>query len=92
MHISSDHAHGHSHSHPEQPPMTQEEVLKLLSYMLDHNRQHTEELHDLFHTLNDAGCDEAADELDNAVRYYSAGNEALATALDLAKEAAESEE
>lgn len=89
MHISENHAHGHSH--PEQPPMTREEVLKLLSYMLDHNRQHTEELHGLFHTLNDAGCYEAADELDNAVRYYNSGNESLATALDLAKEAAESE-
>ena len=84
MHISEDHAHGHSH--PDQQPMSREETLKLLAYMLEHNRQHTEELHDLCHALEDAECYDAADELANAMRYYSTGNEALENALSLAQE------
>ena len=31
MHISKDHLEGHGHPHAEQAPMSQEEVLKLLS-------------------------------------------------------------
>ena len=89
MHISDDHAHGHSHSHADLQPMSREEALKLLSYMLDHNRHHTEELHDLCHALEDAECYDAADELSNAMQYYNDGNEALANALDLAKKEAE---
>ena len=87
MHISEDHPHGHSHSHPDRKPMSREEMLALLTYMLDHNRHHTDELHDVYHALEDAGCFDAADELSNALRYYGAGNDALENALDLAKNA-----
>ena len=85
MHISEDHLQGHGNSHAEQQPMSREEILALLSYMLDHNRHHTEELHRLFHALDDDGCYDAADELENAMRYYNSGNDALENALDLAK-------
>ena len=71
--------------------MTREELLALLGYMLEHNRQHTEELHGLFHVLDDAGCYDAADELETAMRYYKSGNEALENALDLAKQCADAE-
>ena len=91
MHISKDHLQGHGHSHPEQQPMSREEILALLSYMLDHNRHHTEELHSLFHALDDDGCYDAADELENAMRYYNSGNEALENALDLAKQCKDAE-
>ena len=37
------HAHTHSHSAASSP----EEALALLKYMLDHNKHHAEELHDL---------------------------------------------
>ena len=84
MHISEDHAHGHIH--PEHEHMSREETLKLLAYMLDHNRQHTEELHDLCHALEHAECYDAADELANAMRYYNAGNDALENALSLAQQ------
>ena len=46
-----------------------------------------DELHDVYHALEDAGCFDAADELSNALRYYGAGNDALENALDLAKNA-----
>ena len=85
MHISSDHSHGHG-AHPDLPPMSSEEVIRLLGFMLDHNRYHTEELHDLRRSLEDAGCSEAVAELDNAMRGYTIGNDALAKALDLAKQ------
>ncbi len=91
MHISKDHLEGHGHAHAEQAPMSHEEVLKLLTYMLDHNRHHTEELHELFHALDDAGSYDAAGELETAMRYYNSGNEALENALDLAKQFIESE-
>ena len=91
MHISEDHLQGHGHTHEEQPPLSREEMLKLLSYMLEHNRQHTEELHSLFHALDDDGCYDAADELENAMRYYHSGNEALENALDLARQFQEAE-
>ena len=81
MHISKDHLAGHGHDHAEQAPMSREEMLVLLAYMLEHNRQHTEELYNLFHALDDDGCYDAADELETAMRYYTAGNDAL----DLAK-------
>ena len=86
MHMSKDHLAGHGHTHEDQTPMRWEELIVLLSYMLDHNRQHTEELHGLFHTLDDAGCYDAADELETAMRYYNSGNDALENALDLAKQ------
>lgn len=86
MHISKDHLTGHDHTHEASPSMSREEVLALLTYMLDHNRHHTEELHTLFHALDDAGCYDAADELETAMRYYRSGNEALENALDLAKQ------
>ena len=89
MHISEDHTHGHSH--PKQQPMSREEALKLLTYMLEHNRHHTEELHELFHALDDSGCYDAADELETAMQYYNSGNDALENALDLAKQCIESE-
>ena len=38
------HSHEHSHEHTASSP---EEVLALLKYMLEHNRHHAEELHDL---------------------------------------------
>lgn len=59
--------------------------------MLDHNRYHTEELNDLRRSLEDAGCSEAVTELDNAMRGYTVGNNALARALDLAKQFVKSE-
>ena len=91
MHISEDHLQGHGHSHDDLQPMIREEILKLLGYMLEHNRQHTEELHGIFHALDDAGCYDAADELENAMRCYRSGNEALENALDLARQAEASE-
>ena len=46
---SHEHAHehvsGHHHEHGDKPELTPEQTLALMSYMLDHNRSHAEELH-----------------------------------------------
>ena len=44
-HDHAHHCHPHSHEHTGDKPMSPEEVLALLNYMLDHNRHHADELH-----------------------------------------------
>ena len=67
-------------------PMSHEEVLALLTYMLDHNRHHADELHDICHALEDAGKTEAAAALAEALHEYDHGNSKLEKALELAKQ------
>lgn len=74
--------HEHSHDHPHPP--SAEESLALLTYLLGHNRHHAQELHELAHGL---GNDEAAQLIHDAVVDFDLGNEKLAEALTLLKEA-----
>lgn len=53
--------------------------------MLEHNRSHAEELHDLGHALAGQGRAEAAELVHGAVHYFEHGNEKLAEALELIK-------
>ena len=46
-HDHAHHSHPHSHEHTGGKPMSHEEVLALLTYMLDHNRHNADELHDI---------------------------------------------
>ena len=88
---SHDHEHSHSHPHTHDHPhgdaaaMSPEETLALLGYMLDHNRHHADELHDICHALSDNGKEEAAAKLSEALHYFDHGNDALEEALKLAK-------
>jgi hypothetical protein len=74
-----DHIHPHTHEHIEDPA----KITALLSYMVDHNRQHGEEIHGLAHSLYHAGQQEAADLLDQGLKDFEKGNEKLAKALNL---------
>ena len=56
-----------------------------MSYMLDHNRHHAEELHELCHKLEASGKGEAAKLIDEAVDRFGEGNELLAKALEALK-------
>ena len=47
--------HTHAHTHTHAAASSPEEALALLKYMLDHNRHHAEELHDLADLLRDCG-------------------------------------
>ena len=73
---SHDHEHTHSHDH-----YSPEEALALLAYMVQHNRHHAEELHELAHSVEG----EAAQLLHEAVVDLTVGNEKLAEALRILK-------
>ncbi len=83
-----EHEHGHGHVHTHGPISafdSIEQAEALMSYMLDHNRHHAEELHELAHDLSDEGRDAAAALLHEALELYEKGNEKLAQALDAAR-------
>ena len=65
---------GHGHSHKVNNP---DETLALLSYMLDHNRHHAEDLHEIYHSLEANGKTEAAAVLREAMHDYSHANDKL---------------
>ena len=84
------HEHEHKHSHPhEHGPATAFESLDqaeaLMSYMLDHNRHHADELHEVGHKLAHSGKEEAAKLIHEAVNAFNNGNELLAKALEALK-------
>ena len=73
-----EHTHDHDHEHKAHSP---EETLALLGYMIDHNRHHAEELHELAHSAGE----ESAELIHEAVELFNAGNEKLSKALSLLK-------
>ena len=73
-----DHCHQHDHEHVHHSP---EEALALLAYMVQHNRHHAEELHELAHSLDD----EPAQLIHDAILDFDLGNEKLDEALKLLK-------
>ena len=87
-HTHDGYTHTHEHSHDgyththEHVASSTEEAKALLIYMLDHNRHHAEELHDLAHNFDG----EVFDLIHESVENLQAGNEKLAAALELIKE------
>ena len=84
------HEHEHEHTHPHEhgaisgfESMDQAEAL--MSYMLDHNRHHADELHEVGHKRAHTGKEEAAKLLHEAVDAFNRGNELLAKALEALK-------
>lgn len=51
--------------------------------MIDHNRHHGEDLHELYHSLEKAGKSSAAALVSEAMHFYNHGNDKLAEALKL---------
>lgn len=76
-----DHTHEHSHEHSHGGFESIEQATALMTYMLDHNRHHAEELHDVCHKLEDMGKAAAAEKLGAALEHYNEGNALLAEAL-----------
>ena len=72
------HTHNHTHTHDHHSP---EEALALMTDMLQHNRHHAEELHELAHSMDD----EAAQLIHDAILDFDLGNEKLDEALKLLK-------
>ena len=71
--------HSHGHTHTQAAASSPEEALALLKYMLDHNRHHAEELHDLAHNFDDV----SADLLHEAVDKLGESNDLIEQALSL---------
>ncbi len=81
-----DHSHEHTHEHSHGGFESIEQATALMTYMLDHNRHHAEELHDVCHKLEDMGKTAAAEKLGGALERYYEGNALLAEALKALKE------
>ena len=82
-----EHEHTHPHTHGAIPAFDSiEQAEALMSYMLDHNRHHAEELHEVCHKLDASGKQTAAKLIHDAVDAFGEGNELLAKALDALKE------
>lgn len=83
------HAHVHDHAggscccHGEHKVQSADENISLLNYMAEHNKHHAEDLHELYHTLENSGKTEAAALVGEALRLYAQGNEKLDGALKL---------
>ncbi len=78
-HAHEPHEHDHGHTHTHATASSPEEALALLKYMLDHNRHHAEELHDLAHSFDDV----AADLIHDAVDKLGESNDLIEQALSL---------
>jgi len=96
FHEGEEHEHAfHAHTHADGTTHTHSEVsafesvdqaIALMSYMLDHNKHHAEELHELSHKLEATGKENVAKLIDEALDEYYHGNDALSKALDTLKE------
>ena len=81
------HEHGHDHScGGEHKAQSAVENMALLNYMIDHNRHHNEDLHELFHALEAAGKKDVAASVAEAMHFYDHGTEKLEDALKLLSE------
>lgn len=78
---SHDHQHTHDHAHSHQGFESVEQAAALMKYMLEHNRHHAEELHQVCHKLEDMGHAAAAMQLGCALSAYQEGNDRLEQAL-----------
>lgn len=71
------HEHGSHNAHS-----AKEEQIALLAYMISHNKDHTNEIHDVAHEATG----DAAQLLHEAIDLYNAGTEKLTEALGIIKE------
>lgn len=83
-HEHAHHGHTHEHTHEDITAFeSTEQAVRILSYMLDHNKSHAEELHEICHKLEASGEEAAAEHLDKAVDAFREGNGLMEEALRL---------
>ncbi|MBQ9814191.1 MAG: cobalt transporter [Lachnospiraceae bacterium] len=89
MHDILNHEHSHEHHHHTHEGITafdsKEQAVSILTYMLEHNVSHAEELHEICHKLEASGEEEAAKLIDEAVDAFREGNSMMETALNVLK-------
>jgi rubrerythrin len=72
--------HGHGGLHVHGHTGDAEQTKAVLSFMLEHNRRHAEELSELSGKLRAEGLNEAANLIDESAKDLNRGNEKLAAA------------
>ncbi len=79
-----DHAHEdeHTHTHPETDNTDRTEAVALLNYMIQHNAHHNAELLELKSQLEQLGLNSSAEQIDQSIADFTAGNEKLAAILE----------
>lgn len=83
---SHNHCPGHSHCHhPGQNATPEQELAAVLTYMLDHNKHHGDELAEMVVKADDLGFEKASEEIEAAITEYKKGNDRLAAALLMMK-------
>lgn len=79
------HHHDHEHDHGDTAETVPEQTIALVSYMVDHNRAHANDIHELAHKLEAMGQYEVAELMGEGLSCYIDGNERLAEALEVLK-------
>jgi hypothetical protein len=79
------HTHSHEHTHPDSKTAASDEhalpyTSTLLSYLVEHNTQHTNELYELAHSAEHAGLLDVAKLINEGAAYYARGNRLLVEA------------
>ena len=77
-----EHSHEHSHEHTHEHSHSEITPAILLAHMIDHNRNHVNELEGVAATLSG----EAKDTMEEAMALLRQGNDKLAEVLDQIKE------
>lgn len=82
--------HSHSHSHDageghEHTHENQNETVAILTYMLEHNQHHAEELAQMAEALEQKGMAAAARKIKEGVSNFEKGNADLSEALEFVK-------
>ena len=80
MHVFAGHEHEHLHENVTAFD-SKAQAIALVSYMLEHNKAHTEELHEICHKLEASGENESASLVDAAVDKFREGDDLLESAL-----------
>ena len=81
MHDLSNHEHQHFHEHVTAYE-NKIQAVTILEYLLEHNRAHADELHEICHKLEASGESEAAFLVDDAVGCFRDGTARLELALE----------
>ncbi|MGI6006951.1 MAG: hypothetical protein ACOX8E_05600 [Ruminococcus sp.] len=83
--ISHGENHAYDHSHGDHCHENRNENLALLTYMLEHNEHHAEELKKLAEKMQETGLADVSEEIRKGVEQFQQVNSHLASALKLAK-------
>ncbi|MDR2570432.1 MAG: hypothetical protein LBD23_09070 [Oscillospiraceae bacterium] len=93
MHDGHSHTHSHDHSHDNGHSHDQEKTsgispkdIALLKYMLEHNKQHADELSATGSKIEATGMTDAANKIKAAVSHFSHANDELEKAIGIIEE------